>query len=998
MSEHHQTRPSQSAHPRRPPAHKSVSLLHSPGKRKHGDDNPEYHLSRTSSSVPSSERANPPSPGSSKPCTKKESSGEVSDAGKWFETSNNNISQHSASFVDNDPPFFFRNSSSSTSPDMQNPLQMQIQAQTSIPHRPALMNLRTDGSSTEDFRSVIDDLTIENKKLKKKLKKYEKIHDAHLQDEKLFEVRVHRLPAHKKRELEETLRKFAMELDDGSGNEPVATFDRPSLHPQRTLSSYTSTQFGDSAYHSMSASGQNSNAASGGNGNGNGNGQSYDKSDQKNTTSNHRRQQDSIQSYLQDIPRGLMPKTIAMTETAKKKLVVRRMEQLFAGKGAGAQHQQPMQQQEVAQSAAQADRAAKEEITGHKAEREGLREARIMDDKNEHRMAAPRDAVESDRNVKKTGDRVSDRDFADSPSGSNSPNQRPTRPLDLDPQRAQVPTENLKYIRHLGFSPPDPDTPPVDGHGWIYLNLLVNMAQLHTINVTIDFVKKALQEYSSKLEISHDGRKVRWRGGQDTSLNSSDSSPEHELEQLKSNMKALGRKRQKLGPSSTNTSSEATGQSSEQQRSNPLAYTPLFYHKASTDEFDSEAPNSEEEASPFPAQATGNTSSGFASSGMRTSSSKRKRDDGPIIFYNKARFCTDLSGDPNAQTPRGHANYDHYTDTPLGATPEKERKNALLADDERRGPLTRAALQDMDVDMEPLSASDVELEFPGNLSSLEEGMVSSNANFDFEVSGIGGVVPEDNFSIDVECRNIRSDSGPAHKYASHAPRAINYPSKIMNALQVRDDEDQMDEGQVKRYRTPIYNGEYIKAQQRRLPPSILPPPSLLPFDSSSGGADTDMSDVSEMDDEFEESDEPPKAAPRLVEMDSPEDSNSGEESEEGDSEEEDSEEEESEDGSVDFLAQARELDPDAIRAYEREYDANMAERLAEEIPAGSSAATAGGGSGFNSPNSTKLDDDEPAMDRRPSSQGSYTLHRAASMKRSRTSDSMIVNGEPSRNE
>merc|ERR1711977_791494 len=34
---------------------------------------------------------------------------------------------------------------------------------------------------------------------------------------------------------------------------------------------------------------------------------------------------------------------------------------------------------------------------------------------------------------------------------------------------------------------------------------------------------------------------------------------------------------------------------------------------------------------------------------------------------------------------------------------------------------------------------------------------------------------------------------------------------------------------------------------------------------------------------------------------------------------------------------------------EREYDAHMAERLAEDIPAGSTAATAGGGSGFASP-------------------------------------------------
>jgi hypothetical protein len=59
--------------------------------------------------------------------------------------------------------------------------------------------------------------------------------------------------------------------------------------------------------------------------------------------------------------------------------------------------------------------------------------------------------------------------------------------------------------------------------------------------------------------------------------------------------------------------------------------------------------------------------------------------------------------------------------------------------------------------------------------------------------------------------------------------------------------------------------------------------------------------------------------------------------------------EDSDDGSVDLLATARQQDPSAVRASEREYDAALADRLVEEIPAGSSAATAGGGSGFNSP-------------------------------------------------
>jgi hypothetical protein len=59
--------------------------------------------------------------------------------------------------------------------------------------------------------------------------------------------------------------------------------------------------------------------------------------------------------------------------------------------------------------------------------------------------------------------------------------------------------------------------------------------------------------------------------------------------------------------------------------------------------------------------------------------------------------------------------------------------------------------------------------------------------------------------------------------------------------------------------------------------------------------------------------------------------------------------EKDDDESIDLLATARQLDPFAVRAREREFDSNIAEHLAEEMPAGSSAAMADGGSGFNSP-------------------------------------------------
>ena len=93
---------------------------------------------------------------------------------------------------------------------------------------------------------------------------------------------------------------------------------------------------------------------------------------------------------------------------------------------------------------------------------------------------------------------------------------------------------------------------------------------------------------------------------------------------------------------------------------------------------------------------------------------------------------------------------------------------------------------------------------------------------------------------------------------------------------------------------------------------------------------------------------PPAAAPQPLGVHFA----ASDEEDEGDDEEYDDDSSEVEsDCSLDLLAAAREIDPDAIRAREREYDAIMAERLADEIPAGSSAATAGRGSGFFSPGS-----------------------------------------------
>ena len=84
---------------------------------------------------------------------------------------------------------------------------------------------------------MIDDLTVKNKKLREKLKKYEKLYCSHLQEEKLFEVRVHGLPVQQKLELEQVLRRFAASLADSSDAPEFAPNSEPATIHHEPLAS-----------------------------------------------------------------------------------------------------------------------------------------------------------------------------------------------------------------------------------------------------------------------------------------------------------------------------------------------------------------------------------------------------------------------------------------------------------------------------------------------------------------------------------------------------------------------------------------------------------------------------------------------------------------------------------------------------------------------------------------------------------------------------------------
>lgn len=974
--------PARSTHPRRPPAHKSVSLRHSPPANPQraastvaaGGGRQSTTLS-TSPNGPASDQANPPSSISPRLHLNNHSSGESSDAAGWFEKTNNDMS-HDASFVDNDPPFLLHNSSSSdrTPPDGQH---MGI---PTLPYRPSFMNLGTDGSSTEDFRSVIDDLTIANKKLKQRLRKYEKVYDAHLQEEKLFEVRFHGLPHHKKKELEETLRKFAAGLDDSTERPDIS--HAPTLNKEVTTSS--TSRFAESGYVSMSASGQNSSTPS--------NGASNQAADNRRMTkSAYNRQQQSIHSYLHDIPQGLLPQDNApMSDKARKKMVVRRLEQIFAGKhSVPGSHPQPMQQEEVAQSAATADRRERE-ATGQGSRPEGQRTALIMPER------ADTEGDEGGATLHiPAQQRVHEQDFA--ASGSGSPDQRPTRPLDLDPYRAQVPAANMEYFRHLGFSPPDmtTNTETQEGHGWLYLNLLINLAQLHTLNVTPDNVKNAITEYSTQLELSSDGRKIRWKGGHDFSKNSSDGSPEQIG--VNSPYQTMGAQRspQKSSKTGNSTSIESSGYSGSEHRTrkvvpakqqmetNKFAYKPLFFRRDSSEEDQDFYDQMESSSSLFQPQQRG-ASSGLGSSAMQSNLSGKRRDDGPMIFYNKATFCTDLTGDRVGASLTLPENYKTITSHPLGAPLNTEASKGSEIW-EARGPLDDAM---MDSDSKTGAQTPSTLESLGFSPADLQRHISAASPYvmDFEASGLGGVQPDDNFSVRVQ----RAQFPAAPTAIQNNRRASLYPSKIQAIL--CEEETPQDERRRPTSPKNTIKEEMISAVRQDMPSSVLPPPSFLtPFDSHSSG---DLSDDEESSDGGSDTGGGPSTALQLLNIAPPGPMPASDQTALS-SEASEYSEDDDDDVSIDLLATARQQDPDTVRAFEREYDAAVADRLAEEIVAGSSAATAGGGSGFNSPASraggpSKQSSRRSTRNAQSTNSEASLSPRSKNLKRARTSESIAT--------
>ncbi len=840
---------------------------------------------------------------------------------------------------------------------------------------------------------MIDDLTIENKKLKAKLRKYENAQSTHLEKDRLFEVKIHSLPARKRRELEDVLREFASTVDGstdeggsrvlltgvlpGSSHTPISSVSK---HP--SSSSTSNSRPVDSAYASMSNSGPTSTST-------------LNRALEGQSVSQQRIGKDQkIQSFLHNIPEGLLPKhSYVMTERQKKKLLVQRLEQLFTGnRGANlGNRSQPLQQQEVSKSAARADQKANHDPMAI----EGVREAHILPYKMDVDNVGPTKlADDSSHETQITGSGSSEEC-----SPSRSPGQRPTRPLDLDPDRTQNPSENFEYIRHLGLATPQlasddsaDAADAADAEGWIYLNLLINMAQLHFMNVTPDFVRKAVSDMSAKLQLSQDGKKIRWRGGSrgthlsSDSGGSSDQNGSHDIDVMgDSRSKRHKVETGKFTSVQPNVNDVTVG---VHDLSKSFHYKPLFHHASSSsggqfssDESDSlfgyEVPN---------ACGLGRSTqpSKVRSEKSRSASKGRMRkDEGPIVFYSGANFCTDLSADrgdistPLHVTGIGKDGYSNFTQTALGCESKRgsppifrTTSGSLLSfrpfKDYSKGP----AFLQIDANR-PKTPDLLDDDSEDEIEFLDGSSTSSSPPRplqDFEASGLGGTRPADHFTVRVETRRTRAISrlpNKASKVSAHGPRFRKFGHRISkkfsdvfqeSGLEASGDAIAEKLASLLSFSPspnwtvdPIINNEIISEEFARLAPSELPPPAGYYGMTSSSGNDSDLDTSSTGISHLRRNRSfLPKSFVSYSDMD-------GlviDEKDEDSSDEMDEEDDDDDDESIDMLAQARGVNSSGVTIREQEFDVELNEMgEPSNVPVRSSAATlndeSGNSSGFS---------------------------------------------------
>ncbi|KAL8652956.1 MAG: hypothetical protein Q9210_002381 [Variospora velana] len=613
-----------------------------------------------------------------------------------------------------------------------------------------LSHLELSENDPNTFREVIDDLTVQNKKLKKHLRRYKRMYRSQLDHEGLFEVRVRNIPPKQKQKLEILLQQFASNVQS-SEHESV----RDAMHGRNqsvgdTKASQSPSPYGrllDSTYASVS------------------------------TTRGAIKQTPAPPAVSQG---QKSPDITSVSDRSKQKLIVQRLEGLFLG------------------------------------------------------------------------EEIDEATFSQGNDPSESPEQRRRASDPLDTPQATSPADSLHYLRHLGLaSPPASISPPFHDE-WIYLNLLINMAKPHTLNVTPDFVRQAIRTMSARLVLSEDGGKIRWQGhlkrtvvspdrtGNNNSLikTSPSADPESTLgdqpQRIPSGDSSVSHRDRGPGaegfghPQRTET---LTARTPRETRATQLHYKPLFAH------IKRRRARSHHES--HDGSSDGNISSSESEGvSMSPHDTMAGRDPsyGSLVFFRTEPFFLDLSADVVEAGRLAHSTYSTSTAEPLGgetgtrkASRDYERKREL---DYGAHPQTNQSLR-----RDSLSRTSSPLLRVYNDDPTHSNTSHGAEQFHFEASGIGGIQLDDNFAIHVETSH--------HPRPNLRHRGSTIRHRLHDTISRSVTRDQRASG------TGSRSHEILSITTTRLAPSPLPPPSYIypAISSSSSESDADYDSLDDTDSE-----------------------------------------------------------------------------------------------------------------------------------------------------
>ena len=688
-----------------------------------------------------------------------------------------------------------------------------------------LSRLELSENDPDTFRDIIDDLTVQNKSLERQLKRFVKTHSIGKEHNGLFEVRIHNLPPDKKHELEAILRNFTATIHSSQykAGPTLATARGQSLHQVSTSSSklsppsLPSVQALDSAYASASATGVTIPAVP-------------DSSTRPNTDLHKRAHNTALQGDLSE-PR--LREDSMILDRNKQEIVVQKLEQLFDEDPGNVQlmdgEDEPLKDVPYWPQ----DEPTAPVVKGTSAHR--LDESVSTKYGRIGNAGAQPDQCLRTKNFLFPGAPLTNRDLA---RGNASTESQPSPSPD-----------HLRHLRHLGVASPISDRNPQSSHDWVYLNLLANVAQLHTLNVTPKFVRQAIYDLSTKLILSDDGRKVRWRGNlKDTGLNPDEShnfaTKNHAVPLACSPGSSSGEQQQQDGrvqqPATSylqDTASSGSHPSSTLNKasSSSLQYRPMFTHRK-------RQPAESHCIEDGQSVDSDNTSSADDRASM-ASETKMNNQSAPMIFVDRDPFFLDLSADPPGCDRIDRAPYGRLVEEPLGGhngppemyrEPKKRSSYGLPPGSEkaiRRGPSL------------PGSTPSPSLTIYDNDPSPSGHGTMRAEHVQLEASGIGDIQLDDNFAIDVT-----TEQSPLFQAVPHKDGRALQTFRRSNRLIPSCPFGHRRSNQRHRHRL-------ISTKITHLPPSPLPPPSYiypaLSSSSSDCANDGDLSDDVRSDSELE---------------------------------------------------------------------------------------------------------------------------------------------------